>query len=202
MLNTPLTSLRDARRRSAVVIGGSLGAVEALGVILPEVQGDALIPVVVVVHLPPQKPSLLPSLFAARCAVPTREPNDKEPVGGGVIWFAPADYHLLIEHDRCFSLSVDSPVNFSRPSIDVLFESAAEAYGAALVGVVLTGANEDGAAGALAIRRLGGLVVVQDPSNAAASQMPSAAIALADPQAIATVSELGAWLRILTGTPT
>src|SRR6185437_1289636 len=111
----------------ALVIGASAGAVEALNLILPAVPENARVPLVVVVHLPPNRVSLLPELFATRCAARVREPLDKEPMSAGTIWFAPPNYHLLLEADTSFSLSIDEPINFSRPSIDVLFESAADA---------------------------------------------------------------------------
>ena len=147
-------------------------------------------PVVVVVHLTPNRPSLLPELFTARCAARVSETEDKLPASPGTIWFAPSNYHTLLEADGTFSLSVDPPVNFSRPSIDVLFESAAEAYGSRLTAVVLTGANDDGARGARSIRQRGGLVVVQDPESAEAKEMPRAAISKANPQIIASLSEI------------
>ena len=129
----------------AVVIGASAGALEALSVILPSLQKGFRLPVMVVVHVPPDKRSVLVELFQAKCRLPVREAEDKEPISGGTIYFAPADYHLLVELDKSLSLSSDEPVLFSRPSIDVLFESAADAYGSALIAIVLTGANQDGA---------------------------------------------------------
>jgi two-component system chemotaxis response regulator CheB len=177
----------------AIVIGGSVGAIEALSTILPAVSVPD-IPLVVVVHLLPRRRSLMPALLGARMEAEIREPDDKEPVRGGTIWFAPSDYHLLVERERVFSLSVDEPVRFSRPSIDVLFESAADAYGGALAAVVLTGANEDGAAGARAVRRSGGFVVVQDPREAEASAMPRAAIDAAEPQLVLPLQEIATWL--------
>jgi two-component system chemotaxis response regulator CheB len=183
-----------------LVIGASAGAIEALSVILPSVPLAARIPVVVVVHLPPNRPSLLPDLFTPRCRALAREPEDKHPASPGTIWFAPPNYHLLLERDRSFSLSVDEPVRFSRPSIDVLFESTADAYGADSCAIVLTGANEDGARGARAIRDAGGLVVVQDPDTADAKEMPRAVIALANPQLIASLPEIAEFIRQATET--
>jgi len=182
----------------ALVVGASAGAVEALNQLLPAVPKTARIPVVVVVHLPASRPSLLPEVFAPRCAARVREPEDKEPVTAGSIWFAPSNYHLLLEADRTFAFSTDLPVNFSRPSIDVLFESAADVFGAALGCIVLTGANEDGAHGASVVRRRGGLVIVQDPSTAEAKQMPLAAINRANPQIIATLPEISALIALAT----
>lgn len=182
----------------ALVIGASSGAIEALNQLLPVVPPEARIPIVVVVHLPPNRPSLLAEIFAKRCLVPVREPEDKEPITRGSIWFAPANYHLLVEADRSFALSIDVPVNFSRPSIDVLFESAADAFGQNLCCVVLTGANEDGAQGASSIRRQGGLVIVQEPGSAEAKEMPTAAIARANPQIVATLPEIADLIRLAT----
>jgi len=190
-----------ARSRAAIVIGASAGAVEALGAILPLVPSAARIPVIVVVHLAPNRPSLLPELFAARCAARVREPEDKDPVSAGTIWFAPANYHLLIERERSFALSLDEPVKYSRPSIDVLFESAAEAYGKQLCAIVLTGANDDGALGARAARLAGGLVLVQDPAFAEAKEMPRAALRAAKPQLIAPLPGIAEFVRQATERP-
>jgi two-component system chemotaxis response regulator CheB len=191
-------ALAGARSCDALLIGASAGGVEALSSLLPAVPRLARIPVVVVVHLPPSRPSLLPEVFAARCQARVCEAEDKQPVKSGTIWFAPANYHLLIERDRTFSLSVDEAVKFSRPAIDVLFESAADAYGSKLCVLVLTGANDDGALGARAIRNAGGTVVVQDPATADAKEMPNAAIALANPQLVAALPELAELLRQAT----
>jgi two-component system, chemotaxis family, protein-glutamate methylesterase/glutaminase len=192
---------RDPRQHlstcEAVVVGASAGGVEALNLLLPAVAEAPRVPVVVVVHLPPNRPSLLAQLFAARCVAPVHEPEDKLPVAPG-IWFAPSNYHLLFEADRSFAFSTDLPVNFSRPSIDVLFESAADVFEDKLCCIVLTGANEDGAQGARAVRRQGGIVIVQDPAAAEAKQMPSAAIASANPQIVASLSEIAELIRLLT----
>jgi two-component system chemotaxis response regulator CheB len=182
----------------AFVIGASAGAVDALSLLLPVLPKEPRAPVVVVVHLPPNRASLLPELFARRCRARVREPEDKQPVAAGTVWFAPSNYHLLIERDHTFSMSVDEPVRFSRPSIDVLFESAAEAFGRSLCGLVLTGANDDGARGARAIRQAGGIVIVQDPHTAEAKEMPSAAIASANPQLVASLPEIAELLRQAT----
>jgi two-component system chemotaxis response regulator CheB len=197
-----LTLSHEQRRHlescQALIVGASAGAVEAMNLLLPAVPHDARIPLVVVVHLRPNRASLLPELFATRCAARVREPLDKEPMSAGTIWFAPPNYHLLLESDASFSLSIEAPVNFSRPSIDVLFESAADALGRNLCAVVLTGASEDGARGAKLVRDRGGLVAVQDPSTALASDMPSAAISRANPQIIATLPEIADLIRVAT----
>jgi two-component system chemotaxis response regulator CheB len=162
-------------RREAIVIGGSTGALEVLTALLANLRADFETPILIVVHLPPRKPSLLVSLFAPRCAVRVAEPLDKEPIGPGV-WFAPAGYHLLVEKSRTFALSLDDAVHHSRPAIDVLFESAAECYRAALVGLVLTGASRDGSHGVRAIKERGGRAYAQEPSSAAMSAMPASAV--------------------------
>jgi two-component system chemotaxis response regulator CheB len=163
-----------------VVIGASAGAVEALSVLLPALTARCQATVLIVVHQPRDRPSLLVELFEPRCVLPVREAFDKEPVQAGTVYFAPPDYHLLVEQGPQLALSVDELVQFSRPSIDVLFESAADVYGKRLMGVILTGANEDGAAGLKAIRRAGGMALVQEPASAQVPFMPAAAIK-ADP---------------------
>lgn len=160
----------------AVVVGTSAGAVDALLKILPSLPESFLPPLVIVVHLPADRKSVMVDLFQARCRIAVREVEDKEPLQPGTVYFAPPDYHVLVEPDGRLSLSADEPVHYSRPSIDVLFESAAEVFCPDLVGVVLTGANMDGAAGLRAIQRGGGRVVVQRPDTAYASAMPQAAL--------------------------
>lgn len=167
-----------AGQAEAVVIGASAGALDALSVILPSLPSDFRLPVFVVVHVPPDRKSALAELFQAKCRVAVREVEDKEPIANGTVYFAPPDYHLLIESDKSLSLAADEPVLFSRPSIDVLFESAADAYGPTLLGVILTGANQDGARGLQIIVEAGGHALIQSPEEAFARTMPEAAIAL------------------------
>jgi two-component system, chemotaxis family, protein-glutamate methylesterase/glutaminase len=157
-----------------IVVGGSAGALEVLGTILPALPAAFAVPLAIVVHIPAGKQSLLPAVLGQKCALPVREPEDKEPVAARTVYVAPPNYHLLIEKTRSFALSVDEPVLYSRPSIDVLFESAAEAYGAGVLGVLLTGASEDGARGLVRIKERGGIAVVQAPSTAAVPIMPEA----------------------------
>jgi two-component system chemotaxis response regulator CheB len=158
------------------VIGASAGAVQALQAILPPLPPDYGLPVLVVVHVPPDRSNVLLPLFQTKCRIAVKEAEDKERAVGGVIYFAPSDYHLLVEADGALALSTDEPVNYSRPSIDVLFESAADAYGPGLIGVILTGANNDGAAGLRAVMDAGGVAIVEDPADAYASVMPNAAL--------------------------
>lgn len=183
----------------AVVLGGSAGSVEVLSLLLPALTAECRATVFAVIHLPRERPSLLIELFAPRCALPVREAQDKEPVEPGTVYFAPPDYHLLVEQDRALALSVDEPVNFSRPSIDVLFESAAEVYRTKLAGVVLTGGNSDGAAGLKAIRRAGGTTFVQDPASAQVSHMPEAALKADRDCEVLSLDRLVALFRSLRG---
>ncbi len=179
----------------AIVIGASAGALEVLSNLLPALPSDYRLPILIVVHLPPDSTGLLAELLRARCAIRVREAEDKEPIEPGVAYFAPPDYHLLVEQDKRLSLSGDEPVLFSRPSIDVLFESAADAYGGGLIGVVLTGANSDGANGLKAVVEAGGVAVVQSPGSAYAVAMPEAAIAACPDARVLPVNEIAAYLR-------
>lgn len=160
----------------AIVIGGSAGALEAVETVLASLAADFPLPLALVLHIPPTKPSHLVDVLRAHCALAVKEAEDKEPLAAATLYVAPPNYHLLIERGRWFSLSVDEPVFFSRPSIDVLFESAADAYGPRLIGIVLSGANSDGASGLEAVHRAGGLTLVQQPETAIATAMPEAAL--------------------------
>jgi two-component system chemotaxis response regulator CheB len=177
-----------------VVIGCSAGGVDALKHILPRLPANYGRAVVVVIHLPPDKDSMMPEIFGHKCAMPVREAQDKETIQINTVYFACPDYHLLIETDGTFSLSFDDLVNFSRPSIDVLFESAAIAYKDRLLGVVLTGANEDGAQGLRQVVESGGMAAVEDPETAEHPFMPEAALKAARPQVVLGIEELGRWL--------
>ena len=184
-------------QKAAVVIGASAGAWDALSVILPALPQTFNLPVMVVVHLPPDRKSLLAELFAEKCSMDVAEAEDKEPILGGVIYFAPPDYHLLIEPNNTLSLSSDEPVLFSRPSIDVLFESAADAYGPALTAIILTGASEDGARGLAAVIAAGGTAIVQRPEDAYAAAMPQAALARSPGARVLSLEEITLWLQAI-----
>lgn len=162
---------------AAVVIGASAGAIDALGTILPALPASYPLPVLIVVHVPARRQSRLAELFSSRCPLTVKEAEDKESILPGTIYFAPSDYHLLVEPDFTLSLSSDEPVLYSRPAIDVLFQSAADAYGDGLTGIILTGANADGAAGLRAVHAAGGTALVQDPATAQGPAMPRAALA-------------------------
>lgn len=179
----------------AVVIGASAGAVEALSAILPALPRQYRLPVVIVVHVPADKTSFLPEIFAEKCDIAVLEAEEKAAVRGGAVYFAPPGYHLLIETDKTFSLSSDPPVCYSRPSVDVLFESAADAYGARLAAIMLTGANQDGAAGMKAVAEAGGAAIIQLPCQAEAPAMPEAALALCPTARVMPLAEIALYLR-------
>lgn len=173
-----------------VAIGASAGGVDALLALLQELQPPLTGAVAIVLHLREDHESRLAEVFQARLQVPVEEAQPHAPVEPGHVYFAPPGYHLLVEEDRSFSLSCDPPVLFSRPSIDVLFESCAEACGERLLGILLTGASEDGARGLRRIHELGGLTAVQDPDEAAHPTMPEAAIRLAAPDYVLPLAGL------------
>jgi len=177
-------------RIAAAVIGASAGGIDALLALFDALPAPWRLPMVAVLHLPDVRDSRLCDIFAQRLTLPVREAADKAPVAAGTLHFAPPGYHLSIERDRHFSLSCEPPVLFSRPSIDVLMASAADAYGPALAGFLLTGANEDGAAGLAAIHAAGGLTAVQDPREALVGTMPRAALAAHRPDAVLALREL------------
>lgn len=159
-----------------VVIGGSAGSIEVLHEVLERLPADFGPATAIVVHLPPEGPNLLAEIFTTATGLKVKLAEDKEPITGGTIYFAAPDYHLLVEKNRTFALSLDERVHYSRPAIDVLFESAAEAYGERLMGIILSGANADGAAGLKAIANAGGITVVQSLESAELIAMPAAAL--------------------------
>lgn len=197
-LPSPLLQAALAGRAiEAVVIGASAGGVAALLELLPGLPADAPLPVVVVLHVMGGRQSQLAEVFGQRMQAAAREARDKEDIAPGTVYFAAADYHLSVETDRSFSLSCEAPCHFARPAIDFLMASAADAYGPGLLGVLLTGANEDGAAGLAAIGRAGGLTVVQDPAEAQVDVMPRAAIRLRAPDLILPLRDIRSLILML-----
>jgi len=188
-----------AGRVDAVVIGTSAGGVEALSRLLPALPRGAPVAVFVVLHLPRERPSLLVDIFGPKCGMAVREASDKEPVEAGTIYFAPPDYHLLVDEGPHLALSSDELVNFSRPAIDVLFESAADEYGERLLGIVLTGGNQDGAAGLQAVRAAGGMTIVQQPETAQVPYMPELALERGEVDYVLTLEQIAALLGTLQG---
>ncbi|MFA7384258.1 MAG: chemotaxis protein CheB [Desulfurivibrionaceae bacterium] len=190
---------RPAKRvpYDAVVIGVSAGGLHALRVILPRLPKNFPVPVVVVQHRGAESDGFFAHYLDQRCLVQVKEAEEKEEAAPGTVYLAPANYHLLLEDDRTFSLTLESRVRFARPSIDVLFESAADVYGAKLIGIILTGANDDGSRGLAAIKKRGGLAVVQSPADAEVDTMPKAALQAAKVDFVLPLAAIGQFLANL-----
>jgi two-component system, chemotaxis family, protein-glutamate methylesterase/glutaminase len=182
-------------------VGASWGGFEAVASLLAAIEPECRLSIVVGQH---RGSDVTEGVFTrwlqARCALPVREVDDKDEIEPGAVYLGPADYHLLVE-DGHFALSVDEPVRFSRPSIDVLFESAAEVYGDEVVAVVLTGANDDGCRGVLAVKEAGGMVLVQDPATAERPEMPEAAVATGIADRVLPIPAIAAALNDLGRAP-
>jgi two-component system, chemotaxis family, protein-glutamate methylesterase/glutaminase len=160
----------------AIVMGTSAGGLSALSAIFESLPVDYPIPIVVVQHRSTDERTLLEEILSHKCKISIKQADEKENIEPGKVYFAPAGYHLLIEKTKTFSLSSDRQVNYSRPSIDVLFETAAAVYKDKLLAIILTGANQDGAAGMRMIKEFGGVTIAQDPVTAQYPVMPKAAI--------------------------
>lgn len=181
----------------AVVIGTSAGGLAALSRLVSGLSSHFPLPILVVQHVPAGTPTQLAEIFQRKTGLRVKEADEKEALRPATLYFAPPGYHLLLESDRSLSLSQDDAVHFSRPSIDVLFESAADALGPALLGILLTGANEDGAAGLAAIHYAGGLTIVQDPAEAEVDTMPRAALQRFAPDYLLPLRDIHQLLREL-----
>lgn len=184
----------ENKRYGIIVVGTSQGGFHALKTLLTGLPSGFPLPVVLVQHRDENAGDTLGLLLQESSVLPVKEVDDKEEILSGRIYLAPSGYHLLIEGDH-FALSTEAPVWYARPSIDILFESAAEAYGDKVIGVVLTGANEDGAQGLAAIKKRCGLAVVQDPKTAESPRMPEAAIAATTVDKILQLEEIGPFLK-------
>lgn len=189
----PYAATPTTVRPGLIVIGCSLGGLQALVPILSAFPPDFDVPIAIAQHRHYDSLGTLATVLQRSSLLEVRDAEDGEPIRGGVIRLAPADYHLLVDR-HTFHLSTEKAVQYSRPSIDVLFESAAHSWRAETIGVVLTGANRDGSDGALAIRKQRGLIVVQDPATAEAESMPQGAIEAAGADAILPPAEIGPWL--------
>lgn len=181
----------------AVVIGVSAGGLAALTKLLGVLPASYPVPVVVVQHRSRDERFLLEEVLQVKCKIRIRQVDEKEAMKPGFVYLAPPDYHLLMEEDRSFSLSYEPPVNYSRPSIDVLFETAAQVIGTKLLGIILTGANADGAYGMKMIRKYGGMTIAQDPATADYPDMPEAAIRTGSIQKIMELDAIGDFLLAL-----
>jgi len=192
----------------AIVIGVSSGGMNALKFIFSALPANFSIPIIIVQHVSARSDNEWITLLNGKSNLTIKEADEKEKIAcppeqlfgreSANVYVAPANYHLLIEKDRTFSLTIDEPVNFARPSIDVLFESAAEAYRDKLIGIVLTGSNNDGAKGIKLIKECGGLTIIQDPKTAESSAMPASAIAAIEPDYILSLEKIVQLLIKLT----
>ncbi len=181
----------------AIFIGGSAGSLEVLLKVLPDLNSDIGFAIIIVLHRKYGADQILTELLSSRTAIPVKEIEEKDKIEKGVIYLAPSDYHLLLERDGTFSLDHSEKVNYSRPSIDVAFESAADQYKDKLVGLLLSGANADGVAGLLKIKKMGGRVIIQDPDTAVMSYMPGQAALYVNYDAKLQIEEIAGWINNL-----
>jgi two-component system, chemotaxis family, protein-glutamate methylesterase/glutaminase len=172
-----------------ILVGGSYGGLRALVTMLRGLPRDFVTPLAVVLHRHKDSDGMLLDILQRDCPLPASEPMDKEPILPNHVYIAPADYHMMVEDDH-FVLSVDEPVRYARPSVDVLFESAADSCGPAAIGIILSGSNRDGASGAVRIKNRGGRVIVQDPADCEAPQMAQAVLAETQPDYVLRVEEI------------
>jgi len=187
--------MKDSVRYNAIVIGTSAGGLRALATLLEELPENYRMPVIVVQHrLGNDRGKLLEEVLQQKCKIMVRQADEKENIMNACVYVAPPDYHLLVGDDRTFSLSADEKVNYARPSIDVLFETAAEVYRDKLVGIILTGANVDGQYGIEMVKRYRGLTIAHDPEEAEYPEMPKAAIASGSVDRILSLNEIKKFL--------
>lgn len=185
------------KKYQAVVIGSSAGGLNALKTIFETLDKRFPLPLIIVQHMSPDADNYLPLFLNNMKKIKVKEADEKELPQPGIAYVAPPNYHLLIEHDKTFSLTVGERVNYARPSIDVLFETAAEAYGEGLIGIILTGANNDGTVGLKKIKELGGMAVIQDPEEAEADLMPRSALEAVKPNHVLKLKEIANLLNTL-----
>ncbi len=203
MNNTEKTQKSDndymtkSHKYKVIIIGASTGGLKAIQPILKALPTEFALSVIVVMHRHKDTGAYLERSLDNDCKMHVKQADEKEKIKAGVVYVAPPNYHLLIEDDGTFSMSVEGAVNYARPSVDVVFESAAEVYGKGLIGVILTGANKDGSLGLKRIKEAGGLAIVQTPETSVAVDMPRAAIAAVNPDYVLPLDEIGPLLRKL-----
>jgi len=193
-----VNSPKSIKPFECIVIGGSWGGIEAVSTILEQLPERFPLPIVVVLHQHRKAGSHIPEIFGRKCALNVKEADEKEILEPGNVYIAPPNYHLLIEKDRSLSLNIDKRVHFSRPSIDVTFISAAESFRDGLIGILLTGANQDGAEGVLHVKRCGGLAIIEDPDSAKVSTMPQSALNLTRVDQILNIQDIPDFLLAIT----
>ncbi|MCF8230105.1 MAG: chemotaxis protein CheB [Bacteroidales bacterium] len=179
----------------AVVIGASAGGLNAFKTFLPKLEKNFSLPLMLVQHISPQSDNYMTTHLDKLCKIKVKEAEEKETIKKGTAYFSPPNFHMLIEEDKSISFSVENKVNYARPSIDVLFETASYAYKNKLIGIILTGANNDGAAGLKKIQELGGFTIVQDPEEAEVDTMPLSAIKIMKPDKILKLKEIADFLN-------
>ena len=177
-------------RYEAIVIGVSSGGLNAMKIMFSILPKNFSIPIIIVQHVSPRSDNQWIKLLNDKSSLYIKEADEKEKIEHGIVYIAPPNYHLMIEKDKIFSLTIDERVNYARPSIDVLFESAAEAYNNKLIGVVLTGSNNDGTKGIKRIQECGGLTIIQNPETAESDYMPASAIAAIKPDYILSLEDI------------
>lgn len=192
-----IEKIREKGPAKVAVFGASAGGIEILLQILPKFPANFPMPFACVIHMPPSRSNIVVELFTQVCAMKVKEAEPSEPLESGTIYFSPTDYHLSIEPECCFSLSNEEPVQFSRPSIDVLFESAAKSLGSRVIGILLTGSNDDGANGLRLITKYGGIAIAQDPAEAKFPEMPSAGVQANPSSVVLRSSEIPDYLSAI-----
>ena len=181
----------------ALVIGASAGGLHALSTLLEKLPSDYILPIIIVQHRSKDHKELLEEVIQSKCRLIVKQADEKERICTGYVYIAPPDYHLLVEQDKTFSLTSDKHVKYSRPSIDLLFETAADAYKEKLIGVILTGANNDGSEGLLYVKNRGGFTIVQEPGTAEYPYMPDASIRLGAAHWITSLEEIATYLHTI-----
>lgn len=181
----------------ALVIGGSAGSLDVLLKVLPAISVNITFPIIIVVHRKQGTDSLLSDLLASKTLLKVKEVEEKEMILAGTIYIVPSDYHLLIEKDFTFSLDYSEKVNYSRPSIDVTYQSAAEVYQDRLACLLLSGSNTDGVNGLITAKNYGGEAVVQDPSSAQVDYMPAQAILKAKIDRVLKIEEIANYINTI-----
>jgi two-component system chemotaxis response regulator CheB len=189
--------ITKSHKYKVIVIGVSTGGAKALKAILSDLPSEFALTVIIAMHRYKDTGDYLERSLDKECKMHVKQADEKEEIKAGVVYVAPPNYHLLIEDDGTFSMSVEGAVNYARPSVDVVFESAAEVYGQGLIGVILTGANKDGSLGLKKIKEASGLAIVQTPETSEAADMPRAAIAAVNPDYVLPLEKIGPLLRKL-----
>lgn len=184
-----------------IVIGASAGGISALQIVLARLPDAFPLAILIAQHRPANMHSNLTEILARASALPVKEAQEAEEIRGGTVYLAPANYHLLVETNATLSLSVDAHVCFARPSIDILFESAAQAFHENLIAIILSGANADGSAGIKKVAQCGGITIVQEPSDAEMPDMPRAALLAVEANYVLPLADLAAQLCKLSAVP-